>query len=98
MSQQELIEKITREWAAKGKILEGGWLAYAATGMALTTDPAKLAELRKAYFLGAQHLFASIMGMFDPGSDATEGDLRRMDLIHAELQAFEESLRAPSRN
>ena len=34
---------------------------------------------------GAQVLFSSIVNILDPGSEPTEADLKRMDLIHNEL-------------
>lgn len=48
----------------------------------------QLDDLRCAFFGGAQHLWGSIMGMLDPGSEPTERDLRRMGLISHELDAF----------
>jgi hypothetical protein len=50
--------------------------------------PIQISEMRKAYFFGAQHLFASVLNMLDPGSDPTDKDLRRMDLLEQELKAF----------
>jgi len=88
MTKEELITKITKEWADKGKLLEGGWQAYLATGIHPKATDLQKGEMRKAYFLGAQHLFASIMQTLDPGTEGTEGDMRRMDLIFQELQDF----------
>lgn len=88
----KLIDKILAEWADKGKIIEGGWMAYVATSGLETAPELQRKEMRKAYMLGAQHLFASIMGILDPGSEPTEKDLKRMDLIHQELDAFRRSL------
>ena len=45
-------------------------------------------EMRNAFFAGAQHLFASIMGILDPEAEVTEADLKRMDAIAGELQNF----------
>jgi len=44
--------------------------------------------MRKAFFMGAQHLYASIMGILEPGAEPTDKDLDRMGLIHNELEAF----------
>jgi len=87
-----VIDKILAEWADKGKIIEGGWMAYVATSGLGSAPEMQRTEMRKAYMLGAQHLFASIMGILDPGSEPTEKDLKRMDLIHHELEAFRRSL------
>lgn len=97
MTEQELITKITAEWADKGMIIEGGWRALEAMTLQQASPLQKL-EMRKAYFAGAQHLFASIIATLDPGSEATEKDLRRMDLIHQELKNYVASLKAPHGN
>lgn len=87
-----VIDKILAEWSDKGKLIEGGWWAYVATSGLETAPKLQRTEMRKAYMLGAQHLFASIMGILDPGAEPTEKDLKRMDLIHRELDAFRRSL------
>ena len=37
---------------------------------------------------GAEHLFSSIMAILDDGDEATENDLRRMELIDDEIRAW----------
>jgi hypothetical protein len=44
--------------------------------------------MRGAFFAGAQHLFASIMVIMDPGAEPTAADLARMSQIHEELERF----------
>lgn len=87
------IDKIIAEWADRGKLIEGGWQAYIAFGsaVALASDQ-HLRDMRKAYMLGAQHLFASVVMMLDPGAEPTERDMKRMSMIHEELEAFRRSL------
>lgn len=87
-----LADKIAADWADKGKLIEGGWRAFVVVGGLTDAPEQQLSDMRKAYMLGAQHLFASIMGILDPGKDPTDKDLRRMDLIHQELEAFRRSL------
>jgi hypothetical protein len=48
----------------------------------------QLSEMRYAFMAGAQHLFASIIGMLDAGQEPTDADLRRMSLIDEELARF----------
>jgi len=52
----------------------------------------QLDAMRMAYMAGAQHLFASIMSILEPGQEETEADMRRMDLIDQELQAVSKEL------
>lgn len=89
---QAIIDKVTAEWADKGKLIEGGWLAYVATSGLSIASETQLREMRKAYFLGAQHLYASMMGVMDAGEEITAKDMRRMEFIHNELEAFRRSL------
>lgn len=87
------VDAITREMANKGRLIEGGWRAYELTVLPKDAGPVQRAETRTAYFAGAQHLYASIMGSaLDPGTAETDGDVRRMELIHNELGAFASDL------
>jgi hypothetical protein len=43
---------------------------------------------------GAQHLFASIMGILDPGREPTARDMARMSMIANELDAFTQEMKA----
>lgn len=88
----KLIDKIVSEWADQGKLIEGGWVAYVATSGLDTAPELQRKEMRKAYMLGAQHLFASIMGIMDADREPTAKDMKRMDLIHQELDTFRRSL------
>jgi hypothetical protein len=45
-----------------------------------------------AFMAGAQHLFSSIMTILDPEAEPTERDLKRMDLIDQELEAFRKEM------
>lgn len=85
-------EKIAREWAERGKLVEGGWRSFRQTMMRdLDFDnPANRDDsLRTLYFLASDHLFSSLVGaLLDPGHVETEGDLRRFANVQRELQEF----------
>lgn len=91
---REAIGKLADEMAGRfidrGKIIEMGFAAMIQqTYPGWQTMPKQqLDDLRCAFFGGAQHLMGSIMGTLDPGQEPTERDMRRMDLIHHELEAF----------
>jgi hypothetical protein len=78
---------LTRKLANDGKILEGGFAAYVVTSRIGIDDPA-LWRLRDAYMAAAEHLWSSIMATLDPGEIETPADMRRMDAIQAELDAW----------
>lgn len=89
---EQLAEQILNDWADKGKIIEGGWQAMVELCGLQHAPAPQIKDMRRAYMLGAQHLFSSIVGMLEPGANITEQDLRRMDLIHQELEGFRRSL------
>jgi hypothetical protein len=85
-----VVVHVTGRAADAGQVVELGFASLLLTAYpnweAMPRD--QVDQLRDAFFAGAQHLFGSIMGMLDPGSEATDRDLRRMSLIHHELEAF----------
>ena len=87
MTNDELLKKVSRELADQGKIIEAGWF-----GLKLTLNPevsdVQIKEMRMAFFAGAQHLFASLMTIMEPGAEPTEKDMDRMNEIDVELKAF----------
>src|SRR4051812_30169310 len=85
---ERLAEDIQRKLANEGKILEGGWAALRMMVMPSDASEVQVHEMRKAYFAGAQHLFSTMMVMLDPGEEPTDADMRKMDLIAAELEAW----------
>lgn len=60
-----------------------------------TASETQRREMRKAFYAGAHALFHMMVAMLDPGTEPTEDDLRAMDRIATELQAWETSVQAP---
>lgn len=85
---REATEEVTRQLGDKGMVIEGGWLALKAVWIPEGAPAEQVKDLRWAFMAGAQHLFASITTIMDKGEEVTEADLKRMDLISAELEAF----------
>jgi len=88
MADRAFLERLTRQLADEGKLIEAGWVAMRLHVIPLDAPAGQIDEMRLAYMAGAQHLYSSMMSMFDPGIEETPADLRRMELIHNELQAF----------
>jgi hypothetical protein len=88
MDANEVINDVTKRFTDEGKLIEAGWQAYRMLSIPPNASDIQVRESRLAYFLGAQHLFASIMGIMDSGTEPTEDDLRRLTLISNELDAF----------
>lgn len=84
----EVLEALSRKLADDGKLIEAGWVALRLKAMAPDAPPIQVREMRMAFMAGAQHLFASIMTILDPGDEPSEADLARMSLISNELETF----------
>ena len=87
MADKQFLEQLARKLADGGNLIESGWIAFRAVFMR-EASANTLAVTRLAYMSGAQHLFASIMAMLEPGETETPADLARMDQINAELTVF----------
>ena len=85
---REQINEITRRIADDGLLIEAGWVGLKLVSVPENASDTQITEMRNAFFAGAQHLWGSIMTMLDPESEATEGDLKKMDLINQELERF----------
>lgn len=86
--EQEEIDKVTKHFVDQGLLIEAGWQTLKMLSIAPNAPQIQIDEMRNAFFAGAQHLFASIMGILDPGSEPTDADMERMDNIAKELQNF----------
>lgn len=85
---REIVESLTKEAADKGHIIEVGWIGYHFLVMGADASVAQAEEARRAFYSGAQHLFASVMTMLEEGQEPTEKDLQRMSNINDELNEF----------
>lgn len=94
MADRAHLERLTRELTDKGRLLEAGWIGLRLAAIPLDASKQQLESMHQAYMAGAQHLWSSIMYALDPGDDPTKNDMRRMDLIDAELRAYGEKLLA----
>ena len=88
------LDKVARDLTDQGRLIEAGWITLRALILPRTAPAVQIDEMRKAFFAGAQHLFASIVSILEPDADVTEADLRRMSLIHEELERFRAELEA----
>lgn len=84
---QRYAKAIADNWADKGKVMAGGWAAY--RYLFLKDVPEDQQEqLRRAFFLGAEHLFSTVMLCLDPENEPTDRDMARLAALHQELEAF----------
>lgn len=92
MADRAHLERLSRSLTDQGKLIEAGWVGLRLAAIPLDAPKEQLQEMRKAFFAGAQHLFASIMTILDDGAEPTDADLARMGLIADELQSFAHDL------
>jgi hypothetical protein len=90
------LNRITREYAKRGLIIKGGWRLFELAAGAEQMIPSHRHEMRKTFYFGAQHLYASIMNFLDPGQEPTQRDLKRMELIERELALFMRAIKTNS--
>jgi hypothetical protein len=88
MADRAYLERLTKELADKGKLVEAGWVSLRLHCIPPNAPAAQLTEMRFAFMAGAQHVFSSMMDMLDPEPGETPADMRRMELLNAELEAF----------
>jgi hypothetical protein len=92
MADRQYLEALSRRLADEGKLIEAGWVSMRIHAIPLNAPAVQLESMRLAFMGGAQHLFASIMTILDPGTEETEADMRRMALIDRELESYREEL------
>lgn len=83
-----LVRAASQRYVDQGRLIEAGWTSLKMMSMPVDAPQIQIDEMRNAFFAGAQHLFGSIMSILDPGTEPTDADLRRMDLIDWELKEF----------
>lgn len=88
-----LITAISKSFVDKGLLIEGGWAAFSEMVIPKDASADQQLDMRTAFFAGAQHLFASIITILDPGAEPTDADMARMDQIDRELREFYEYMK-----
>lgn len=88
MADKAHLERLSRELADKGKLIEAGWVGLRLAAVPLDAPAIQLEEMRNAFFAGAQHLFSSIMTIMEADREPTAKDLDCMNQIDRELKAF----------
>lgn len=93
MNIQDAAKDLCKKLSSEGRLVEGGWRAYCLLSLNSCSELQK-SEMRKAFYFGAQHVFASILSILDPGEEPTEKDMETVTNVHAELKKFVEEMEA----
>lgn len=75
------------------KRLAQDWTDYAVQVLPETCPKVQRQETRRAFYAGAHALFQQLMGVLDDDHEPTEGDLRRVGELDAEIKAFYEDVK-----
>ena len=89
---QLLANTLAKEFVDQGLLIEAGWAAFQVYVMEAKSPPLQVADMRMAFFAGAQHLWGSVMSVLSDDEEPTPEDEQRMALIDAELRSFAEKL------
>jgi hypothetical protein len=89
----EATVELTRKLMDEGKLIEAGFAVFAAYVIPKDAQQVQRDEMLLAFMAGAQHVFGSMVNALDPDDEPTEADLRRMDLLHQELESWEVRLK-----
>jgi len=89
---EQVCDALVKHLSDEGRLIEAGWVSLRRVAIPPDVSDLQVNEMRMAFMAGAQHLFASIMSVLDPGEEPTDADLRRLDLIHRELENFREEM------
>lgn len=73
--------------AVKESIGEG-WATYAANVLDKDSPQLQRIETRRAFYAGCAHMFGTIMGGLEPGTEATENDLQHLTDLSEELKQY----------
>lgn len=87
-----LAHELSKRLSDQGRLIEAGWVILRAMAVPPDAPEVQINEMRYAFMAGAQHLFSSIISILEPGEEPTDADLRRLDLIHNELEAFRKQM------
>lgn len=85
---ERLALEATHKLANDGLLIKAGFVGFMASCFPDGCPDHQRQEMENAFMGGSLHLWRSIMATLDPGTEATDQDLRRFDLIEKELDDF----------
>lgn len=94
MADTDFLLKLQRQLADEGKLVEAGWVGFRISVVPKDAPPIQLSEMKMAFMAGAMHVFTAMMSVLEPGAEETEADMRRMTLLHQEIEKFAEQFKA----
>lgn len=86
--ERKLHDELAKKFVEQGKLIEAGWQIMNSLILPKAAGEVQRREMRKAFFMGAQHLYASLIAIMDKDREITEADITKMTAVHEELEKF----------
>jgi hypothetical protein len=74
------------------KYIKDGWQSYRKMVIPGDASPVQIRETKQAFYAGASLLWYALMATLDADAEPTEADMRRMDSINKEIEAYGQKL------
>lgn len=87
--------ELTKIAVDRGKLIEVGWIGMLRHVVPEEASEVQVSEMRKAFYMGAEHVWTSILCALDQDVEPTADDMQRMERIAAELEAFKMEVTSP---
>lgn len=93
---RQLHDELIKRLVDQGKLVEAAFPGLRLGDTPLVPASATADEIENAkliFMAGAQHVWASLMNILDPGDEPTPQDMARMEKISGELEDWTERLK-----
>jgi hypothetical protein len=90
---QAAIDELLREQSDQTNMIETLWALFAAS-VKIPPGGTQWVESRRCFFAGAATVFEAMMRIMEPGEEATDADVARVDRIAQELIRYQADLQA----
>jgi len=77
----------------KKKRVEAEWELFTKIVLPKNCGEVQRRDMRRAFYTGASAFMSIVMDFLDPGTEATDADVQRMDEIYRELLEFGENVK-----
>lgn len=89
-----LAAQLTKKLVDDGLIVEAGWVGFLIACKLKDAPSVQLEEMRRAFYAGSMHVFTSMLSFLEPGQEATDKDMARMQKLSDELENFQKDFAA----
>lgn len=88
MADHDHLLKLQKKLADEGMLIEAGWVGFRLSAIPQGAPKDQLSAMKIAFMAGAAHVFTAMIGIMDEDAEPTDADMERMQLIHEEMERF----------